>query len=40
MDSASLFQSAKVTKPLMSVVKICSNGHVCKFTDQQALVQD
>ena len=32
MDFASLFQSAKVTKPL-SVAKICSNGHVCKFTD-------
>ena len=40
MDFISVFQSAKVTKPLMSVAKICSNGHICKFTDQHALVLD
>ena len=40
VDFASTFQSAKVTKPLMSVSKVCANGHTCKFTDQQALILD
>jgi hypothetical protein len=40
MNFSSIFQSAKVTKPLMSVSKICSNGYRCNFTDQQAVIQD
>ena len=40
MDFVSVFQSAKVTKPLMSVAKICQNGYVCQFTDDKAVVLD
>ena len=40
MDFRSVFQSAKVTRPLMSVAKICRNGYTCNFTDQEAKVVD
>ena len=40
VDFVSVFQSAGVTKPLMSVAKICQNGHTCQFTGDQALVVD
>ena len=37
---SSTFQSAKITRPLMSVSKICRNKHTCTFTDQHALISD
>ena len=40
MHFASVFQSAKVTKPLMSVARICKNGHECRFTESGAYVVD
>ena len=36
----SVFQIAKVTRPLMSVGKICDNGMEILFTDQRAVVRD
>ena len=36
----STFQAAKVTRPLMSVSKICRNGFKCSFDDSQALILD
>ena len=40
VDFRSVFQSAKVTRPLMSVAKICRNGCSCQFTDNEARVLD
>ena len=40
MDFQSTFQSAKVTRPLMSVAKICQNGYGCIFSATEAIVQD
>jgi hypothetical protein len=40
VDFRSVFQSAKVTRPLMSVAKICRNGYSCNFTDSDAKVVD
>ena len=37
---SSTFQSARITRPLMSVSKICSNGFKCNFTDSEALIVD
>ena len=34
------FQAARVTRPLMSVSKICSNGFRCEFDNEKALVID
>ena len=36
----STFQVAEVTRPLMSVSKICDQGLRCLFDDQEALVVD
>ena len=36
----STFQAAKVSRPLMSVSKICRNGYKCTFDDAQALIID
>ena len=36
----STFQSARVTRPLMSVAKICGNGFRCVFDDKQAKIID
>ena len=36
----SVFQIAKVTRPLMSVGKICDNGMEILFNDQRAVVRD
>ena len=36
----STFQAAKVSRPLMSVSKICRNGYKCTFDDAQALIVD
>ena len=40
IDFRSVFQSAKVTRPLMSVAKVCRNGYSCMFTEQDAQVKD
>ena len=40
VNFSSTFQSAGLTKALMSVAKICSNGHKCQFDGDQALVKD
>jgi hypothetical protein len=40
VDFQSMFQSAKVIRPLMSVAKICQNGYSCNFSDTEARVQD
>ena len=40
VDFRSTFQSARVTRPLMSVAKICQNGYVCSFTATDATVRD
>ena len=40
VDFRSVFQSAKVTRPLMSVAKVCKNGYSCNFTDHDAKVVD
>ena len=40
VDFCSVFQSAKVTRPLMSVARICKNGYACHFTDTEAKVVD
>ena len=37
---SSCFQIARVTRPLMSVGKICDNGLEVKFTDSQAVVSN
>jgi hypothetical protein len=39
-DFKSTFQSAKVTRPLMSVASICRNGYACHFSDTEAQVVD
>ena len=36
----SVFQAARVTRPLMSVSRICSNGFQCVFDDKRARVLD
>jgi hypothetical protein len=36
----SVFQSAKVTRPLMSVSQICDNGYTCIFDKNKATVVD
>ena len=36
----STFQAARITKPLMSVAKICSNGFRCIFDEKQAKIVD
>jgi hypothetical protein len=36
----SVFQSAKVTRPLMSVSQICDNGYTCIFEKDKATVVD
>ena len=36
----STFQAARVTRPLMSVAKICQNGFKCVFGDDRAQVLD
>ena len=40
VDFKSVFQSAKVTRPLMSVAKICQNGYSCIFSATEAVVKD
>ena len=40
VDFRSVFQSAKVTRPLMSAAKMCRNGYSCQFTDAEARVLD
>ena len=40
VDFRSVFQSAKVIRPLMSVAKICQNGYSCAFTATEAAVKD
>ena len=37
-DLESVFQIAAVTRPLMSVGKICDEGHTVVFNDKQAIV--
>ena len=37
-DLESVFQIAAVTRPLMSVGKICDEGHTVMFTDTEAIV--
>jgi hypothetical protein len=36
----SVFQIAKVTRPLMSVGKICDNGMEILFDDKRAVIRD
>ena len=36
----SVFQASPVTRPLMSVSKICRNGFKCNFTEDEAQVVD
>ena len=36
----STFQVAEVTRPLMSVSRVCDQGLTCSFTDTHALVLD
>ena len=36
----STFQVAEVTRPLMSVSRVCDQGLTCNFTDTHALVLD
>ena len=36
----STFQAARITRPLMSVSKICSNGFKCLFDEGQARIVD
>ena len=40
IEFSSMFQSAKVTRPLMSVAKVCQNGYTCHFTATEASVKD
>ena len=40
IESKSTCQAAKVTRPLMSVAKVCRNGYTCQFTDGEARVLD
>ena len=35
-----IFQVAKVTRPLMSVSRICDSGFTCHFNKQQGVVKD
>ena len=39
-DLQSTFQIAAVTRPLMSVGRICDNGHTVTFSDVMAVVHD
>ena len=39
-DLESVFQIAAVTRPLMSVGKICDGGHTVTFSDVMAVVND
>ena len=36
----SVFQAAEVTRPLMSVGRVCDQGLRCNFNDKEALVLD
>ena len=40
VNFTSVFQSAQITRPLMSVAKICKNGYRCNFTEDAANVVD
>ena len=40
VELKSCFQIARVTRPLMSVGKICDNGMKVEFNDKQAVVRD
>ena len=40
VDMASCFQIARVTRPLMSVGKMCDNGLEITFNATQAIVKD
>ena len=40
IDVKSCFQIARVTRPLMSVGKLCDNGLEVTFNDKQAIVRD
>ena len=40
VDFTSVFQAAQITRPLMSVAKICKNGYRCHFTEDSANVVD
>ena len=39
-DVKSCFQIARVTRPLMSVGKLCDNGLAVTFNDKQSVVRD
>ena len=39
-DVQAVFQIAAVTRPLMSVGKICDNGHTVMFNNVMAVVSD
>ena len=40
VDMKSCFQIARVTRPLMSVGKMCDNGLTILFDDKRAVVKD
>ena len=40
VDMKSIFQIARVTRPLMSVGKMCDNGLTILFDDKRAVVRD
>ena len=40
VDMQSCFQTARVTRPLMSVGKMCDNGLEVTFNDKRAIVRD
>ena len=40
LNLRSTFQAARVTRPLMSVSKICGHGFKCVFDDKEALIID
>ena len=40
MKLQSCFQVAEVTRPLMSVSRVCDQGLECRFTESEALVID
>ena len=40
VDMKSCFQIARVTRPLMSVGKICDNGMKVEFDDKKAIIRD
>ena len=37
---ASTFQVAEVTRPLMSVGRVCDQGLICTFDDERAIITD